>query len=680
MNFVTGALENVFGMFYQPVRHPMVDAANGYVNGQHMEHAYIPMSSSVSDTVLRPVCPPRSSSSHTLGHPNSAIGPTADALSESVKGSRMKSGASSSTTTTHGHKRQFEQLQVHHGAVAPVEQPRHQTRPAPPTENNARSTKRQRVHEGDGKPKPKRRSAKTRPSAVPFRTEEETRALAYWITILVLDTFDTQLKKHTKLTGEVYVLIGSAIHFNKLNPETSIVLLAPYYLQSLVNCGYAEITATSQDIEALSHDIFRPFMLSLNFASTWLDETKLHPGTMASWMDVDRKTYVIMERQALTAIDHNLAFLAKDWDSWLEEIQFHLDNSIFSDKSRSLVTEMIEKSRTERASWQLPNYPPLSNPVVSSVFLDGALRYTQVGPPPRNHPFHAGRVMGSSMTRTPSTSSTFPYYGAESQDITVQAARNADPFGVSSASVVPITVPLGSYLHQGINTGTSYCTEPRPYVEPREEDIVVQRQSSSLFSDDGNARPTTSESNPSSFLSGSSNSLSSVTCYCEDCLNALQLRKNFPWNSESHSEPEETDFDTDSGLGSESSDSVSEDAKSDIAMRRFSYPAPVPVPVPVLTNNLGLGRETSGLPRLLLSRQPLPKDPPVDDSRLPSTIVDPSSSQLPFPFSTASNMNLVNPPRPPLRLPYSSESYLAPRVYPYQAIGNVEAQNASREY
>ncbi|KAK7452736.1 hypothetical protein VKT23_012137 [Stygiomarasmius scandens] len=607
MNVVTGALENVFGLFSYPTRPPMIDAAHGYVDGSNFERNSLP--GSVSDTVLRPECFPMSTSRiSNLPHC------TTDSASAKVGTSGW---VPTDVPSGLGHKREFEQL--HHGGT--------QFQHPPLVVQNAHYPKRQRLDD-QAQPMPAQVDPprKMRIKPPPFRTKSQNQTLAYWITILVIEAFDPELRKYGKLVCKLCYLISRVIDGKTINPETSVVFLAPHYLRRLVDSGLADLSHNNSP--ALFEVMFQWFMLSLNFASIWLDEQRLHTMTMTSWMRVDVRTYRTMERQAYIALEHNLAIFAADWDRWLDELNHHLGSNIFRNLNIAILYDLLERSRTKHAFWQIPAHRPLSDPVASSVFLDGAYctctavgSYSQRSLPTDGASTHITdsahmRPLESiHVSHAPTTSYSCPIH---SSDYRVYVAET------STASYDALDGSIGTLssvaLSDSYMASVSNQEPSRVESSAREEDIVTQRPYSSLFSD-----------NIQSITSApiSPDSLSSPRAHDERSLRNVQ--EGFG-KAESYMDFEDTETESDCDTCY---------SESDIGEQSL------PVPVPTGVGGGGLSP--------LLSRRPLPKGLPVEDNRILLS-VNPalqSSSQL---------MNIPESksiPLPPLRLPYSSSrSYL----------------------
>ncbi|KAK7452727.1 hypothetical protein VKT23_012128 [Stygiomarasmius scandens] len=626
MNVVTGALENVFGLFSYSTRHPMIDAAHGYVDGSNFERN--PLPGSVSDTVLRPECFPMSTSRiSNLPHC------TTDSASAKVGTSGW---VPTDVPLGLGHKREFGQL--HHGE--------NQLQHPLPVVQNTHYPKRQRLDDqAQRMPAQVDPPRKVRIKPPPFRTKSQNQALAYWITILVIEAFDPELRKFGKLVCKLCYLISRVIDGKTINPETSVVFLAPHYLRRLVDSGLAGLSHNNSP--ALFEAMFQWFMLSLNFASIWLDEQRLHTMTMTSWMRVDLKTYRTMERQAYIALEHNLALLAADWDRWLDELNDHLGSNIFRNLNIAILYDLLERSRTKHAFWQIPAHRSLSDPVASSVFLDGAYcmcaavgSYSQRGLPTHGASTH---IVDSAHMRplesihvldAPITSYSCPVH---SSDYRVYAT------GTPAASYDALNGSVGTLSSVALSDSyMASCSnqEPnRPESSAREEDIVTQRPYSSLFSD--NIQSITSA--PVSL-----DSLSSSRVH--DGRSHQNVQEGFG-KAESYMDFEDTETESDCDTCY---------SESDIGEQSLQ------VPVPTGVGGGGLSP--------LLSRRPLPKGFPVEDNRMLLSVNPTSQSSSRLMDIPESRSN----PLPPLRLPYSSsQSYLAStsevQVSRQQAVGELEA-------
>ncbi|KAK7452747.1 hypothetical protein VKT23_012148 [Stygiomarasmius scandens] len=196
-----------------------------------------------------------------------------------------------------GHKREFEQL--HH---------RENQLPHPPVVQNAHYPKRQRLDDQaqrmPAQVDPRKVWINHRRSILNLKIKPLHTGSPSWL--LKLSTQNL----YGKLVCKLCYLISRVIDGKTINPETSVVFLAPHYLRRLVDSGLADLSHNNS--LALFEAMFRWFMLSLNFASIWLDEERLHTMTMTSWMRIDLKTYRTMERQAYIPLEHNLAILAAD--------------------------------------------------------------------------------------------------------------------------------------------------------------------------------------------------------------------------------------------------------------------------------------------------------------------------------------------------------------------------------
>ncbi|KAK7452743.1 hypothetical protein VKT23_012144 [Stygiomarasmius scandens] len=438
-------------------------------------------------------------------------------------------------------------------------------------------------------------------------------------------------------------LISRVIDGKTINPETSVVFLAPHYLRRLVDSGLTDHSHSNSP--ALFEAMFQWFMLSLNFASIWLDEERLHTMTMTSWMRVDLKTYRTMERRAYIALEHNLALLAADWDRWLDKLNNHLGSNIFRNLNIAILYDLLERSRTKHAFWQIPAHRPLSDPVASSVFLDGAYctcaavgSYSQCSLPTDGASIyiadsaHMRPLESIHVSHVPVTSYSCPVHSSEYR--VYVAGTPAASYDTLNGSVGTLSsVALSdSYMASGSNQEPS-----QPESSAREEDIVTQRPYSSLFSD--NIQSITS-------APVSPDSLSSSCVH--DGRSHQNVQEGFG-KAESYMDFEDTETESDCDTCY---------SESDIGEQSL------PVPVPTGVGGGGLSP--------LLSRRPLPKGLPVEDNRILLS-VDPalqsSSRLMDIPESRSNHL--------PLRLPYSSsQSYLAStseaQVSRQQAVGELE--------
>ncbi|KAK7452751.1 hypothetical protein VKT23_012152 [Stygiomarasmius scandens] len=199
MNIVTGALENVFGLFSYPTRHPMTDAAHGYVDGSNFERNSL-------DTVLRPECFPMSISQISNLPPRTTDSSSAKVGTSSWMPTNVPSGL--------GHKCEFGQL--HHEE----NQPQH----SPPVVQNVHYPKRQRLDvQAQRMPAQVDPPRKMRIKPPPFRTKSQNQALAYWITILVIEAFDPELMGEKPKSPAVGEADSSSVDANAHGTVTTTV-------------------------------------------------------------------------------------------------------------------------------------------------------------------------------------------------------------------------------------------------------------------------------------------------------------------------------------------------------------------------------------------------------------------------------------------------------------------------